>query len=265
MTTKQNSAPEKEANRLTTLWQKHGPNTYPLDIDALIEGAIRTSDFRGELLVQRGSFDSFEGCLLRHKKTQSWTIMLNDAVENKRRQRFTFAHELGHFMCHRLLQDSFEDGDKNLNDYRTTLEREANVFASCLLLPANLVRDEYCSRPWTAELLCDIGSRFESSLQASALRFVKLSHKPIAFVVSRDGMILWSCRSKTSPYLRAYKFGDELPVHSAEIGLATSPLSLTSEAVPSGNSWNDLQCCKESHYIDRSGQGYQYTCIEFTG
>ena len=43
------SPPMKEANRLTRLWQDHGPNTYPLDISALIDGALQNSDFSGEL------------------------------------------------------------------------------------------------------------------------------------------------------------------------------------------------------------------------
>lgn len=264
MTINQNNSPEKEANRLTGFWQKFGPNIYPLDIDSLIDGAITKSDFRGEIKVERRLFDSFEGCLVRTHGLEKWTILINEATENKRRQRFTFAHELGHFMCHRYLQDTFEDSEKSLNDFKGKIEREANVFASWLLMPANLLRAEFGRQAWSSELLCEVGSRFECSLQASALRYVSLSEKPCAFVASRDGMILWTCRSKSAPYLLSYKFGDELPLMSAarmtpDVGITTT------EAIQSGLSWSNLQCCKESQYFDRSGMGYQYTCIEFTG
>lgn len=265
MTISLSSIPEKEANRLTILWQQHGPNTYPIDLDELIDGAITKSDFRDSLSVNRSNFDSIEGCLVRKRGTQSWSILLNEAIGNKRRQRFTFAHELGHFMCHRYLQEKFEDGEGNLNDFRSEREREANVFAAWLLMPANLIREEFCARAWTTELLCEIGTRFESSLQASALRYVNMSSKPCAFVASRDGMIFWSCKSKSAPFLRSYKFGDELPVGSAAASTIGSSTSATTEALASGNAWSDTQCCNESQYFDSSGQGYQYTCIEFTG
>jgi Zn-dependent peptidase ImmA (M78 family) len=54
-------------------------------------------------------FDRFEGCLLKTKQTYTSAILLNENIENKRRQRFTHAHELGHFMCHRNMQGRFED------------------------------------------------------------------------------------------------------------------------------------------------------------
>lgn len=85
MTITQSNSPEKEANRLTSIWQKFGPNLYPLDIDGLIDGAITKSDFRGEIEVKRGIFDSFEGCLVRTNGLEKWTILLNEATENKRR------------------------------------------------------------------------------------------------------------------------------------------------------------------------------------
>ena len=254
----------KEANRLTRLWQDHGPNTYPLDVSKLIDGALQNSDFGGELKTKMGSYDSFEGCLVRTKNTNKWTILLNSEIENKRRQRFTYAHELGHFMCHRGLRDRFEDSDDTLNDFRDKIETEANVFASWLLMPANLLRDEFSRIGWNTDSLCEIGNRFECSLQASALRFVGLSSKPVAFIVSRDGMVVWGSKSKSAPYMTAFCFGDELPKASHAL---TAHLNGGTCALPqdSGLAWNAFRSAKESQYFDYSGRGYQYTCIEFVG
>lgn len=260
--TKISSPPMKEANRLTRLWQDHGPNTYPLDISQLIDGALQYSNFSGELKTKIGSYDSFEGCLVKTKNTEKWTILLNSRIENKRRQRFTYAHELGHFMCHRGLRDRFEDSDETLNDFKDEIETEANVFASFLLMPANLLRDEFSGIGWNTDSLREIGNRFECSLQASALRFVGLSSKPVAFVVSRDGMVIWASKSKSAPFVSAFCFGDELPNNSQALAAYRNAESCTLPQ-DSGLCWNEYYNAQESQYFDYSGRGYQYTCIEF--
>ena len=253
--------PTKEAIRLTKLWQKHGSNTYPIDIHALIDGALHNSDFQGEIVTKKGHFDSFEGCLLKTKNTGKWTILLNESTKNKRRLRFTYAHELGHFMCHRHMQDRFEDSETTLNDFSTNIEKEANAFASWLLMPANIIRDEFEDISWNVDSLRNIGNRFECSLQASALRFVRISSKPIAFVVSRDGIILWACKSSSAPYLKAYKFGEPLPENSH--ASLSSPYDQDLSCSEVRTDWNDYRGSVESQYYDSSGLGYQYTCIEF--
>lgn len=264
MTTQRNNNPEGAAIRLTSLWQTFGPNTYPIELDQLVQSVCDIAQYSGDLTVVRKRLDSIEGSLIKTRGDAKWTILLNSSICNKRRQRFTFAHEIGHFMCHRDLKDEFSDGEASLNNFTEHLELEANTFASWLLMPANLMREEFESQKWTTETLCQIGSRFECSLQASALRYVKLSERPVAFVVSRDGMIIWCCKAKNAPFLTAYKFGDELPQDSiAKRSTHENGVLLGPEQ--SGPSWNEYQSCRESQYFDYSGKGYQYTCIEFTG
>lgn len=260
--TKSNSAIQ-EAIKLTKFWQQFGPNSYPIDISKLINGTIQSSSFQGSLKTKFGHFDSFEGCLLRTANTEKWTISINKNISNKRRQRFTYAHELGHFMCHRHLQDCFEDKEDDLNNFSSKIETEANVFASWILMPNNLLREEFSQNTWSTEVLCNIGNRFECSLQASALRYVKLfQKKPRAFVVSRDGMIRWACKSDSAPYMSAYCFGTELPKDSH--AFESHRLGLTCrDQYEVGYAWNEQRRAKESQYFDISGKGYQYTCIEF--
>lgn len=254
--------PRKEAIRLTSLWQKHGPNTYPVDLDALVHGAILTSGFSDQLVIDRQHFDSFEGSLVRTDGTRKWTMLLNSRITHGRRRRFTFAHELGHFMCHRELRSKFEDSEDSLNDFRDEIETEANIFASWLLMPANLLRTEFQGITWETETLRAIGNRFECSLQASALRYVELCSKPVAFVVSRDGMIIWAAKSKSAPYMNSYCFGDELPAGSHALASYQSGDEDTQRKAVDPV-WNDTRHAFESQYFDTSGRGYQYTCIEF--
>ena len=261
MTTK--TYPTKEAIRLTKFWQEHGPNTYPLDIGKLIDGTINDSTFPDKLTTQYDKFDSFEGSLVRRTNTNNWVILLNQKIKNERRLRFTYAHELGHFMCHRYLCDCFEDSAETLNDFEDNIEIEANVFASWLLIPANRLRDEFRKSSWNIETLRKVGTRFECSLQATGYRYVDFFKiKPVAFVVSRDGRILWTKKSDSAPYMKAYCIGDDLPEKS-DAKACESDIEVSGLEQEWAYSWSDTRRSKESHYFDRSGMGYQYTCIEF--
>ena len=64
--------------------------------------------------------------------------------DSPRRQRFTVAHELAHFLIHR---DQIGDGISDDVLYRSALsdtrEAEANRLAAEILMPANLVRASY--------------------------------------------------------------------------------------------------------------------------
>ncbi len=255
--------PSKEAIRLTQLWQNFGPNTYPIDISELIGGIHKDGSLRDGLETRIDDFESIEGALVRIQNSNNWTILLNSRIKNARRFRFTYAHELGHFMCHRHLRPTFEDGDESLNDFNNQLELEANIFASWLLMPANLLRAEFESFRWDIATLKEIGSRFECSLQASALRYVDLfSNRRIAFVVSRDGMILWSKKSQKAPYMNSFVFGDELPPGSAARSFAEGTAQSSAE-VHRSTAWCDSTVAAETCYFDGSGLGYQYTCVEF--
>lgn len=259
---KKTANPKREAIRLTELWQKHGPDEYPIDLDKLVDGITSSGGFSDNLTIVKRRFDSIEGSLVRTSGTRDWTILLNTNVKHRRRRRFTFAHELGHFMCHRELRDHFEDSDETLNDFHDRIESEANEFASWLLMPANLIRSEFDGVTWETATLRAIGNRFECSLQASALRFVKLSGRAVAFVVSRDGIILWAVKSEKAPFMTKFCFGDDLPPASqAARSLASGDNG--SEAREVGRVWSEVQDAIESQYFDESGLGYQYTCIEF--
>lgn len=89
--------------------------------------------------------DNFLGIFTHANNGQAY-IMINN-IPNNGRRNFTIAHELGHyFLCHELKNgqcfDPFilEDGTA-VND----IEREANYFASCLLMPENKIKPAFLS------------------------------------------------------------------------------------------------------------------------
>lgn len=88
------------------------------------------------LAVERVTMDC-SGMLLPAERR----ILVN-ADEHETRQRFTIAHELGHWIC-QCLEGTAEPVYCRANDVDESaraLEREANVFAAELLMPEEEVR-----------------------------------------------------------------------------------------------------------------------------
>ena len=86
------------------------------------------------------------------------TIVLNLAESPRndpplRRHRFTIAHEIRHWVCHCLegraaiLEPSYCRATDIANDVDRAIEREANIFASELLMPEEAVRAAWEETP----------------------------------------------------------------------------------------------------------------------
>lgn len=77
------------------------------------------------------------------------------------RQRFTIAHELGHFIYHKDKMNSGTDDNimyrsDNHTDIGKAEETEANVFASKVLMPVELIKslqEKYPNKPALADAL----------------------------------------------------------------------------------------------------------------
>ncbi|GAB3832781.1 ImmA/IrrE family metallo-endopeptidase [Pontibacter rugosus] len=97
------------------------------------------------------------------------------------RQRFTIAHELGHFELHRTHSELFVDKqplfrnqDSSTGEFKK--EKEANAFAAAILMPKHLVEREVKKLGFINEAsvkkLADI---FYVSQQAMTIRLTKLN------------------------------------------------------------------------------------------
>ncbi|MGX1753445.1 ImmA/IrrE family metallo-endopeptidase [Sphingobacterium sp. NPDC055346] len=93
-------------------------------------------------------YDDFVGALTKGNNDQVY-IMINKSIDNLGRKNFTLAHELGHyFLCHHLHNNlGFCTGSDINQDHHQNdpIEREANYFASCLLMPEEKVRNAFPS------------------------------------------------------------------------------------------------------------------------
>lgn len=97
------------------------------------------------------------------------------------RQRFTIAHELGHFLLHDKSRELFIDKrypatfrrDEQSSEGKCRREREANAFAAALLMPCAMIEREIDARGFDladGSALSDLADLFEVSRQAMAFR-----------------------------------------------------------------------------------------------
>ncbi|MFY0602597.1 MAG: ImmA/IrrE family metallo-endopeptidase [Flavobacteriaceae bacterium] len=111
-------------------------------------------------------------------------------TESEGRQRFTIAHELGHFILghNKNANDLFVDNVKVMfrRNGSTTKElkqeREANIFAASILMPENLIQKEYETLEKKDNFLTDdkivqeLASLFKVSQIAMTYRLINLGY-----------------------------------------------------------------------------------------
>ena len=251
--------PIREANAIIKLWREHGPNTYPIDLSLVLNEIVlkRTDD---HVSVVTESFESFEGALIRHP--DGWRILINDGIKVRARKNFTLAHEIAHFIGHRTLQSEFKCGPKELHDFDGEgLEVEANTFAAHLLMPPDCIR-KYDERPFTAEHLLDLSEHLGVSKQAAGLRWVGLSARKIAFVVSRDGFICWGRASATAFAAGIFFRKDEPLLPALMSSNATDVRSEPQCFSHDPGAVHPFLACRESIHSTAIGD-YIYTCLEY--
>lgn len=137
----------------------------------------------GLTLVESELGEGVSGVLVVEAK--SGTIGYN-AEHPVVRQRFSIAHELGHYVLHRGLEDArslFIDTTKYVavflrNEASASGEKaqeiQANMFAAALLMPERLLRAEIQSSEYDLldeEQLCNgLADKFQVSVQAMSIR-----------------------------------------------------------------------------------------------
>lgn len=150
--------------------------------------------------------DSVEGMLVRNPDDPAeWGIFYNGDARLERR-RFTIAHELGHFILHRDAQNAFSCDKENIHSGIDTLkqiEREADDFASNLLMPGDVLRDLLARQHIDLHVLSDLAKRFKVSFEALCIRFIKYTDQRAILVYWDNGYLKYEWRSKKAVLTRA--------------------------------------------------------------
>lgn len=147
-----------------------------------------------------------DGALVRNPyDTAEWGIFYN-GQSRRERQRFTVAHELGHLVLHRHQQGSFNCDKESIHAGpvgQGPLEREANDFASSLLMPGDVLHDHLSGRWIDLHLLSSLATRLEVSFEALCIRFIQTTNQRAILLRWDGGMLNYERRSQSAVDSRA--------------------------------------------------------------
>lgn len=143
------------------------------------------------------------GCDARVIGSGNSGILTVNSKQSPERQRFSIAHEIGHWHLHRghlmmCRTDEIDGPSMTAKGF----EREADSFASALLMPAALFAPAALALarrdPWTQ--VSELARQFGTSLTATAIRMLRVDSWQGWLVCSEHGQRRWFQSSKSLPW-----------------------------------------------------------------
>lgn len=220
--------PSAAAYRLThilnALSAAHRLPQFPIDVNRLAMEAANIFHWNDPIAkVEAANIPTFEGALYPNEARTKWLLLYNSSLSSPGRIRFTQAHELGHYILHRARRSSFECSPAdmiNLSDDEASVEVQADIFASTLLMPLDDFRRQTPSLV-DFEVLSAAAERYGVSLTAVVLRWLKHTHVSALLVVHRDGYIKWAFSSKA-----AFRNGAFIKTRDRVVAIPTGSLAV---------------------------------------
>jgi Zn-dependent peptidase ImmA (M78 family) len=204
-----------------------GIELLPIDPFAIAEAR--------EIVVEakRDAAPGVSGMLLRHG--DAFGILYATHVPSEGFQRFSVAHELGHYFLdghidHVLPKDgahASHAGFVSTDPY----EMEADNFAAGLLMPARLFCRALRNRDAGFGAVEAMASLCRTSLTATAIRYAELTEDAVAVIVSTGPTIDYCCLSNTMKSLRQLTWlrkGSPVPGGTATAQLNADPKRVAS-------------------------------------
>jgi hypothetical protein len=213
-----------------------GAEHFPIDVTAVAR-EYTAQKFPSEPIVriQGENLPGFEGALFKAPAgKKGWGVFYNNRLSSKGRINFTLAHELGHYLLHRLAYpEGIRCGEEDMVQWDSEfgkIEHQANVFSANLLMPLDDYRRQI--RPAdrvTLDMIAHCADSYRVSLAAATLRWLSYTDKRAVLVVSRDAFILWARSSKS-----ALKTGAYFRTSGGPIAIPPKSLPATPGAIASG-------------------------------
>jgi hypothetical protein len=145
-------------------------------------------------------YEELSGCDGRVIGCGDSAIITINKNSTQGRQRFTAAHEVGHWIYDRGAA-TFCSAETIEKAWRKSgRETRANRFASALLLPGDMVQKYLGGSKFTTfEEISDLASRFQTSLTSTAIKITEKSPLPLMLVCMLHGQRHWFVSSDTVP------------------------------------------------------------------
>jgi hypothetical protein len=141
-------------------------------------------------------------------------------IQNEGFIRFTVAHELGHYFLPGHAETLFPNGDgihasKSGFISGNPLERQADCFASALLMPDHLFQKAVDNAGTGFPAIEKLAKLCKTSITSTAIRFTQFAEEAVAVIVSNGQQIDYCFMSERIRDLRGITWirkGDTLPV-----------------------------------------------------
>ena len=150
--------------------------------------------------VKYRDLDGCEACIRGSAELGRAIISIQDGAFHQR-QRFSLAHEIGHWEWHRGQQLMCQKDDIGGN-WRRSLgamkEKAANQFAAGLLMPGDMLKVALRDfRKFSMRAISEIASTFDVSKTAMAYRLTEQDYEPCVLVSHTSNGRQWFVRSKS--------------------------------------------------------------------
>jgi len=156
--------------------KKHWNGKLPVDLDRICaENNIQIKYEHLEPLEENHGQGQISGVMFIQDKDNKFIVV--NKKDNEKRQRFTIAHELGHYFLHMSDQDYENTSMVSFRGRSNKHEREANLFAAELLMPEDVVKREY--ELVLYPLASFLARRFDVSEAAMSVRIKEMGLKYI--------------------------------------------------------------------------------------
>jgi Zn-dependent peptidase ImmA (M78 family) len=152
---------------------------------------------RGALVVEDG-LRGADARLIYTPGVLPGIIRVNATIPHLGRRRFAIAHELGHMELKHNPGAPTECGEKQFVLWyksQNDQEVEANLFAAELLMPEAMFRGKLEKTIPSFELIEKLADEFQTTLTATAIRYIDLCEEQCAIVFSTSRKVVWSRRS----------------------------------------------------------------------
>lgn len=201
--------------------------------------------------INRVETSAYEAAIVMDGLKAQGAILLAKG-RRRERERFSIAHELGHFLIetHRpvpgqplscALHD-LSHTDTKAADRHKRIEAEANRFAAALLMPAAKVRKAMTAREPSLDEIVSLARNFAVSKEAMARVYVMASRADIAVLILQHGRILRVYRSAEFPWIEV-PIGRPVPQASLAAENNHQPGTLTEIEECEPETWLSPRTC----------------------
>ena len=171
-----------------------------------------------EVQAKDPGMDGVSGCIVFNGDGVG--IIYSTKVRSTGFRRFTVAHELGHYFLdgHPEVilnkQNGFHPSRAGFTQGGSSIELEADHFASGLLMPTRLVKSVLFGEDVGMPSIKALSSDADTSLTSAAIRVAECATYPVAVIVSQRENVCYGFLSESFKTLGGHRFlrkGDPLP------------------------------------------------------